>query len=528
MQKSQGGAVGAGEESQGDICAELKDFIVRENAKCVEAIRDSNERRMAAMEEAVSFAMDSISNIAARQQSADADILQLRRENQEMLSRLRHLEMQEDRLQQERRMTCLLFSGPVIQRQNRHEEAAGLVYRLIRQHMQYDLDRSQLKTAFRLKSGKIMAEFSSAASGSDRDVLFRTKSKLKGSGLFISESLTPRRHAMYMDLLQLKRERVIFSVFTRSGNVMVCKSRDSAPIRVADPGTVRQLSESSESGPVGRGRFRAGEDGRPPGRSSGVPVPGRPRAGVMMPPAVGAGGQEPELLSPRGVTGSSQLDSPTGSQGRGNVGVRDGPRGGVRDVRSRQPSSSLLDCAREPVRQVRLMTPLSAPPGGSSPGRGVAVTPGSSVAAGDGPAGARPRLSGEGGLEPPSQATSEAALDVPPPGDHAEQDGSAGEADCVQPPGEDQRNLSLSQPTIGGDSAGGHHQGGRGSEGGSGMREGSETVSKVTVQGQRDTRLVTQPVCTSAKVSGKIGDMSDSCRSSRGRPVGSRDIRDFF
>ena len=82
MQKSQGGAVGAGEESQGDICAELKDFIVRENAKCVEAIRDSNERRMAAIEEAVSFAMDSISNIAARQQSADADILQLRRENQ--------------------------------------------------------------------------------------------------------------------------------------------------------------------------------------------------------------------------------------------------------------------------------------------------------------------------------------------------------------------------------------------------------------------------------------------------------------
>ena len=60
------------------------------------------------------------------------------------------------------------------------------------------------------------------------------------------------------------------------------------------------------------------------------------------------------------------------------------------------------------------------------------------------------------------------------------------------------------------------------------MREGSETVSKVTVQGQRDTRLVTQPVCTSAKVSGKHGDMSDSCRSSRGRPVGSRDIRDFF
>ena len=114
MQKTQDDAAGAGEESQNDICAELKDFIVRENAKCVEAIRDSNERRMAATEEAVSFAMDSLSNIAARQQSADTDILQLRRENQEMMSRLRRLEMQEDRQQQERRLTCLLFSGPVI------------------------------------------------------------------------------------------------------------------------------------------------------------------------------------------------------------------------------------------------------------------------------------------------------------------------------------------------------------------------------------------------------------------------------
>ena len=347
--------------------------------------------------------------------------------------------------------------------------------------------------------------------------------------------------------------------------MLACKSRDSAPIRVADPETVWQLSESYESGPPGQRRTQVGGNGGPPVRTSRAPVPGRTRADVVMSPDVGGGGQGRELLSPGGPAGSPRLGSLAGSPGRGGAGVRGGPPGNG-DVRRRQPSSSLLDCAREPVRQVHLMAPLSAPQaprvetgppaagsqrlpgacgrgdashtsvgaemspgGGSSLGCGAAVSPRASMVGDDGPAGARPRLSGEGGLESSLQVTSEGASPgVTTLGERGERESRGGEADLVQPSGGDEGNFYSTQSTSGGVSAGVRRHGGRGGEVGSGVGEGSGTAGKVTTQGQQDSRVVTQPMCTGAKVSGALADMSGPSRSSRGRSAGSRDIRDFF
>ena len=54
---------------------------------------------------------------------------------------------------------------------------------------------------------------------------------------------------MLSDLMRLRKEGVIFSAFTRSGNIMACRSRDAAPLRIASPEAVQQLAES---GPVSR------------------------------------------------------------------------------------------------------------------------------------------------------------------------------------------------------------------------------------------------------------------------------------
>ena len=162
-----------------DQYEELKGFIVRENAKSVEAIRESNERRLAAIEDSLSFTMDTVSTVAARQQSADRDIIALRKDNEELRNRVLRLELQEDRRQQDIRLVCLLFSGPAVQTQNRRAEATELIMELIYDRMRYDMDRNQIKTAFRLKNGEILMEFTTAASGSDRDVLFRSKTKLE-------------------------------------------------------------------------------------------------------------------------------------------------------------------------------------------------------------------------------------------------------------------------------------------------------------------------------------------------------------
>ena len=76
---------GAGSTS---FCEELKAFIVSENAKCVKEIRDSNDRRLGAIEESLSFALDSLAAVSNRQHSADVDIVQLRRDTADLKQRL--------------------------------------------------------------------------------------------------------------------------------------------------------------------------------------------------------------------------------------------------------------------------------------------------------------------------------------------------------------------------------------------------------------------------------------------------------
>ena len=351
------------QEGQRDMCSELKEFIVSENAKCVKEIKDSNNRRIVALEESLSFALDSLTAVSERQRSADTDIIQLRKETAELRHRLQQLELGEDHQQQQKRLTCLVFSGPTLQAQSRREDAASLIRSLVLHHLKHSLDSSQVKAMIRLKNGKILIEFTSAAPGSDRDILFRTKSKLRGSGLFIAESLTPRRQAMFADLLQLKREGLIFSVFTRSGNILVCRSRDSAPIRIADPEAVRQLAGTGALGRSAQGRAQLPGGGGQPvlsvRREQGGP------ARETMPPTSASGDVlETEMSSPAGVLSPARHGSdprpPRRDTGRGSVP----PDSVGASSRRGREGSSLLDCALEmPVQLVQLSPPLGVESG---------------------------------------------------------------------------------------------------------------------------------------------------------------------
>ena len=53
-----------------------------------------------------------------------------------------------------------------------------------------------------------------------------------------------RSYELFLELLRLKKAGKVFSVFTRSGNILACRSRDSAPIRIASPEALRQLAGS--------------------------------------------------------------------------------------------------------------------------------------------------------------------------------------------------------------------------------------------------------------------------------------------
>ena len=341
---------------QSDSYTELKEFIVRENSKCVAEIKDANERRIAAVEESLNFALDSLAAVSQRQHSADLDIVDLRKESADLRRRLQQLELGEDRIQQEKRLTTLLFSGPAIQAQAQREDAVRRIRAIVQERMNHVLDSAQVRAMIRLRSGKVLVEFISASPGSDRDMLFRSKSKLRGSGLFISESLTPRRQTLFSETLKLKKEGVIFSTFTRAGNIFVCRSRDSAPLRIADPEALRQLAESGASRRPARGRAQAeGVGGLPaPRREDGARERGR------APSSLSSSAMEVVALSP----GVSVAPAPrTVGAGLRHASAVDpspaDPDHAVVHRRLGSSPSSLLECAREAaVSLVQLSPPL--------------------------------------------------------------------------------------------------------------------------------------------------------------------------
>ena len=147
---------------------------------------------------------------------------EVKRENDELRQelgclkqRIQEIEREQDIINQRSRLMSLILSGPTIPHPARGEEALSVVQGIIKQLMKHVLDTSQVRTAFRLRSGNILVEFCSAGRLSERDILFRSKSKLRGTGLYISESLTPRRQDIFRTLLQLKKTHQIHSAYTQ-------------------------------------------------------------------------------------------------------------------------------------------------------------------------------------------------------------------------------------------------------------------------------------------------------------------------
>ena len=350
----------AAEDVSSDTCEELKALIVSETAKCVKEIKDFKEsigRRLRAVEVAVDFAMDSTTAASNRQKAADASIVELQKETAELKRRLLQFELNDDHLQQQKRLNSLIFSGPALQAESRREAAANLIESLIRQYIKHALDRAQVKNLIRLRNGKVIFEFTSSAPGSDRDIVYRSRAKLKGSGLFVAESLTPRRQAIFADLLRLKKQGRIFAVFTRSGDILACRSRDAVPVRIADPEAVRRLAGPDAGRRPEQGRAQAADRAALPAPpAAGAEAPGRAREDAPALPTLPAPG-ESTRAEDDGPTVTSGPVQRVSSDPRRRRAMDDSEPAGPRDTH--QLETSLLECAREsPVRLVHLSPPL--------------------------------------------------------------------------------------------------------------------------------------------------------------------------
>ena len=143
-------------------------------------------------------------------------------------------------MQQRSRLTCLIFSGPAIPTASPQQDAKEVIKNLLQKYMNFELDVNQVSTVFRVHS-RLFVEFTTTAPGSNRDHLYRTKTRLRGSGLFIAESLTPYRQELFQNLLRLKKEQTIFTAFTRSGELFVRKTCSSSPVKIRDHAALQQL-----------------------------------------------------------------------------------------------------------------------------------------------------------------------------------------------------------------------------------------------------------------------------------------------
>ena len=254
------------DESTEDVIADLKEFIRKENAissKCLaEEIRRINDERMTAVEASLSFALETNETLAKRLIEVEHRAEKAEKELYNSSKRMCAMEEQLDQLQQRDLQDWLIFSGPVIPRRSyadTGEDPARLLYSMIRHFMDYDMDMDQVKE-IRREDRQIRVRFNAASVGSDRHWLVRNKTKLRGSGLYIRECLTPFREDIFQRLMQLKRQRQINTVFTRDGNVFIVVTQGDRPRPVR---TLAALERVIQVLSEPHGRTRATEHQQP-------------------------------------------------------------------------------------------------------------------------------------------------------------------------------------------------------------------------------------------------------------------------
>ena len=204
-----------------------------------------------------------------------------------------------------------------------------------------------------------------AAPGSNRDQLFRSKTKLRGSGLFITESLTPHRQELFQNLLLLKRQKVIFAAFTQSGELFARKTCSSPPVKIRDHVTLQQLCGSHRP----QERAQAGGGGSPP--------PG-PSADLLLAASStdGGPGQVVDLSSPPVHHTASPVPLVTSAGVPRSAppmpaalsGHQGGTFGGAEAVTSRALPGADLEAPVRPVRAARPPLPSSPADMGQSDG----------------------------------------------------------------------------------------------------------------------------------------------------------------
>ena len=105
-------------------------------------------------------------NAERRQQTRTGrDIEELRQQLESLRQRVDLLELENDCLQRQARHSSLIFSGPAVLQLSRGEDTAELLREMILKLKEYQLNRAQVKSAFRIGARAILADFGTSEFG---------------------------------------------------------------------------------------------------------------------------------------------------------------------------------------------------------------------------------------------------------------------------------------------------------------------------------------------------------------------------
>ena len=257
---------------------DLKKFIRAENQdsrRCImEDLKRCTEERIAALETSLSFALTVNETLSKRLTAVEKRTEQAEQDFVHCARRICTLESELDDMQQSKLMDWLIFSGPAVPRRPRNgrENTPQLLSSMLEQLMEFHVDMDQIREVHR-EDRQIRVRFATSGPGSDRDILFRNKTRLRGTGLYIRENLTKQRLAIFNELSLLKRERKIATVLTRGGTVFVVVSQGERPRPVHGEEALRRLISSIErdgaASQSAGSQQRGGEPTSPTGQSQG-------------------------------------------------------------------------------------------------------------------------------------------------------------------------------------------------------------------------------------------------------------------
>ena len=294
---------GGNREDQGrDEIGDLKEFIRSENARnnksLAEEIRKYNEERISALESSLNFALAANETLGKRLVEVEKRASQAEKDFGMCVKRLTELEGELDQLQQRELKDWLVFSGPAIPRRSQSggdRDASRLLYAMVKELMDYSMDMEQVAELHR-EERQIRVRFSAVGVGSDRYTLVRNKTRLRGTGLFIRERLTPLRQHIFNELMQLKRDNRISTVFTRDGTVYIVIGQQDRPRPVRSDAALERLRRQLEESTVDCRRVSPDHADWVEGRRRPQAADRAPRSG-WSPEAAAERGRDPRPVS---------------------------------------------------------------------------------------------------------------------------------------------------------------------------------------------------------------------------------------